>query len=72
MKVGPWLVLLTPVDSIWFSSVIPGLMLEKGLGISFVLVPWMVLELLLLPVLMVDMETGLESGVVGTDVEIMS
>ena len=69
MEVGPWLVLLTPVDSIWFSSVIPGLMLEKGLGVSFVLVPWMVLELLLLPVLT---ETGLESGVVGTDVEIMS
>lgn len=50
------------------SSVIPGLKLEKGLGKKLGLVPWIVLELSLLPVLTVDMEMWLEPGVIRLDV----
>lgn len=68
MAAGPWLVLLTPVDSIWLFSVIPGLKLENGLGKRLGLVPWVVLELSLLPLLTVDLEMWLEPGVVRWDV----
>ncbi len=68
METGPWLVLLPRVDSIWLSSAIPGLKLEKGLERRLGLVPWIGLELSLLPVLTVDMELWLETGVVGLDI----
>lgn len=68
MEPGPWLVLLPRVDSIWLSCTIPGVKLEKGFGRRLGLVPWIVLELSLLPVLTVDMELWLEPGVVRLDV----
>lgn len=70
MEPGPWLELPRGVDSIWLSSTKPGHKLEKGLGRTLGLVPCIVLKLSLLPVLTVDMEMWLESGVVRLDVDL--
>lgn len=67
MEVGSWLVLLAKVDSIWLSSLMTGLKLERGLGTRLGLGPWIVLELPLVSLLKVDIEMWLEPGEVRLD-----
>lgn len=58
-EAGPWLLALTPVDSIWSSSAIPGLKLEEGFWRKSGVVPWIALEPSSLPVGTADMEMRL-------------
>lgn len=67
LELGPWLVLFTLLAPVWLTSELLGLELGTGLGGRLGKVPWIVLELLLVPLLAVNIEMWLEPGVVILD-----